>query len=203
MDLAMKRLLDVALSCLAGVVLLPLMLAIAVIVLTDSGPPVFFRPERVGRGFTAFRQYKFRSMVKDAQARLPQLAHLNVAPGMIKIPNDPRVTRVGRWLRRLSLDELPQLVNVIRGDMSLVGPRPYAADEVSAGDAADRELFTMRPGLTGLWQISSRTDPSIEKRRQLDLEYVRKFSVGLDLQIMLATIPIVLLGRGGQVAVNK
>jgi lipopolysaccharide/colanic/teichoic acid biosynthesis glycosyltransferase len=198
-QIALKRLLDVALACIALILVLPALAAICVVILVDSGPPVLFITERVGLNFSMFRIYKFRTMVKDAHARLPEVAHLNVAAGMIKIPNDPRVTRTGRWLRRFSLDEVPQFINVIRGDMSIVGPRPYARNEVSEGNLDDRERLSMRPGLTGLWQVSARSDPSIETRRQCDLDYVRGFTVRRDLHIMLVTIPTMFMGRGGQV----
>src|SRR5207302_2526229 len=179
MELAIKRLLDVVLSCLAGIVVLPLSLCVALAILIDTGSPVLFTPERVGRGFTGFTQYKFRTMVKDAQARLPQIAHLNVAPGMVKIPNDPRVTRVGRLLRRFSLDELPQLLNVIRGDMSLVGPRPALPWEAELIEPAYRQRFLVPPGLTGLWQVSGRNSLTMKQGLEFDIEYVRRQSFAL------------------------
>ena len=199
-QLVAKRLVDICFASLALLILSPLFLLIPVAVLVNSGWPVFYSPDRVGRNFTIFRQYKFRTMVKGANLQLPQVAHLNISRGMIKIPNDPRVTLVGRWLRRYSLDELPQLYNVIRGDMSLVGPRPYASDEVSVDNALDRKLLTMRPGLTGPWQITSRSSPSLQKRLQLDLDYVHQHSILCDLDIMLRTVPAVIGGRGGEVA---
>lgn len=202
-QLTIKRLLDLLVASLGTTACLPLLAAISLAIVIDSGRPVFYVPQRVGRNFTSFGQYKFRTMVKDAQSQLPQLAHLNAAQGMIKIPNDPRVTRVGRWLRRYSLDELPQLFNVIKGDMSLVGPRPYAADEVSASNPEDRERLLMRPGLTGLWQVSARSDPSISKRFAQDLAYVRDYSLSLDMRIVLGTLPAILSGRGGEVLPNS
>jgi len=199
-QLAAKRVIDFIGAGIALIVTCPLLLGVSILILVDSGRPVLFVTDRVGRNFSTFRIYKFRTMVKDAHAQLQLLEHLNLAPGMIKIPNDPRVTPAGKWLRRFSLDELPQLFNVLRGDMSLVGPRPYAASEVSTGNPADRERLTVRPGLTGMWQIVARSDPRIEKRFELDLDYVHRFSILLDLQIMLKTIPIVFRGKGDQVA---
>lgn len=200
-QLAVKHALDVALACFAAIILSPLFVVIALAIVISSGRPVLYTPNRVGRNFSTFRQFKFRTMVKDAHAQLPQLVQRNVARGMIKIPNDPRVTRVGKWLRRYSLDELPQLYNVIRGEMSLVGSRPYAADEVSEDSPIDREILTMRPGLTGIWQVSARSDPSIDKRLERDLVYVRQFSLLVDLRIILKTVPAIFAGRGSDVTI--
>jgi hypothetical protein len=143
--------------------------------------------------------YKFRTMVKDAEERLHEVAHLNVAEGMTKIPDDPRVTRMGKWLRRFSLDELPQLVNVVAGHMSLVGPRPHDKHELPDDRVEHDPRLSMRPGLTGLWQVNARTDPSIARRVHYDLEYVDHWSLTLDLRILAKTIPAVVLGNGGKV----
>jgi lipopolysaccharide/colanic/teichoic acid biosynthesis glycosyltransferase len=194
-----KRAGDISCSTVALVILSPVLISVAIAVLLGSGWPIFYAATRVGRNFTTFQQYKFRTMVKDASSQLAGLQHLNVAAGMIKIPDDPRVTHVGRWLRRYSLDELPQLYNILRGDMSLVGPRPYAWDEVITEDPVDREILSVRPGLTGAWQVTSRSNASIARRREIDSKYVRDYSIGRDFGILLATVPAVLRGRGGEV----
>jgi lipopolysaccharide/colanic/teichoic acid biosynthesis glycosyltransferase len=199
MQFATKRAIDLIVACIVLIVICPVLVGISVIILANSGRPVLFVTERVGHNFSPFRIYKFRTMVKDAHAQLPLVEHLNLSHGMIKIRNDPRVTSAGRWLRRFSLDELPQFFNVVRGDMSLVGPRPYAANELSKGNPEDVERLKMRPGLTGMWQVAARSDPRIERRLELDLEYVRQFSILLDIQILLKTIPVVLSGKGDQI----
>lgn len=145
--------------------------------------------------------YKFRTMVRDAEVRLAQIAHLNVANGMVKIPDDPRVTRVGRILRKFSLDELPQLWNVARGEMSLIGPRPHCCDEIAAADPVHGTRFSVRPGLTGTWQIQARANPSLDVRVRCDLDYVSNWSLRLDLKVLAGTVPIVLLGKGDRVEV--
>lgn len=142
--------------------------------------------------------YKFRTMCVDAEARLPQLAHLNVGGDhLIRINNDPRVTRLGSFLRRTSLDELPQLVNVVKGEMSLVGPRPQSSDEVALYSDGQRQRLTVPPGMTGLWQVTARDDPRFDEWIRLDLEYVRDWSLGLDLKILLKT-PAVMVRTVGR-----
>jgi lipopolysaccharide/colanic/teichoic acid biosynthesis glycosyltransferase len=143
---------------------------------------------------------KFRTMVVDAEERLAEIAHLNVATGMVKIPDDPRVTRVGRWLRRYSLDELPQLYNVLVGHMSLIGPRPHDVSEHVPTTADHHLRLAMRPGLTGLWQVTARSDPRLETRVHYDLEYVTGWSLLLDAKILARTIPAVMLAKGGRIA---
>lgn len=200
-SLAVKRLVDILVAALSLILLVPILGLIALAILVDSGRPILFRTERIGRGGRHFTMYKFRTMVPDAAAQLPKLQHLNLAEGMVKIPNDPRVTRVGRWLRRLSLDELPQLWNVIRGDMSLIGPRPHDPREVQQPDGVFYVRFAMRPGLTGLWQVHARNDPSLSVRVHYDLRYVAEWSLLFDLWIAWKTVPVVLRGQGGQVQV--
>jgi lipopolysaccharide/colanic/teichoic acid biosynthesis glycosyltransferase len=197
--LGAKRLLDVTLGIAVGAVALPLMVAIGVAILIDSPGPVLFRPTRVGRRGKHFTMYKFRTMVKGADGRLHEVAHLNVADGMVKIPHDPRVTRMGRWLRRFSLDELPQIYNVISGHMSLVGPRPHDVHELANVDLAQEPRLAMRPGLTGLWQVHARSDPSLASRVHHDLNYVNGWSLLLDAKILAKTVPVVVLGKGGSV----
>lgn len=197
--LAFKRMLDLVLGSLCALLALPMMLVIGVAIKLDSPGPVLYRPTRVGRGGQVFRMYKFRTMVDGAEAKLNELRHLNVATGMVKIPNDPRVTRVGGFLRRFSLDELPQLLNVVVGDMSLVGPRPHDLHELGGYDVGSDPRFSMRPGLTGLWQVSARNDPDLGRRMQLGHTYVRDWSLILDLTILAKTVPAVLRGQGGTV----
>lgn len=192
-----KRLLDVVGSAIGLLVLSPLLLLMAVAIRVDSHGPVIFSQPRVGRGGRLFRVYKFRTMVEDAEQLKDQVRHLNEAEGpMFKIRNDPRVTRVGRFLRRTSLDELPQLWNTLRGDMSLVGPRPALPDEVA--DYADwhRKRLATAPGITGLWQISGRSDLPFDEMVLLDIYYIENWSPLLDLSILLRTVPRVLAGSG-------
>jgi lipopolysaccharide/colanic/teichoic acid biosynthesis glycosyltransferase len=143
--------------------------------------------------------YKFRTMARGAAVGLAALTSRNLAQGMVKIVDDPRATPLGRILRRFSLDELPQLWNVVRGDMSLVGPRPHEVSEVSIDDRFLRQRLTMRPGLTGMWQINARTNPSLKVRIDYDLAYISHWSMVLDLAIALRTIPVVLRGEGGRI----
>ena len=197
--LAIKRMSDIGFSVTIGLIALPLMLVIATAVRLDSPGPVIFRANRIGRHGKHFPMLKFRTMVADADRRLPEVAHLNIARGMVKIPDDPRVTRVGRWLRRFSLDELPQLYNVLIGHMSLIGPRPHDASEVPLDRLENQLRLLMRPGLTGLWQITARSDPRLETRVQCDLQYVHRWSLALDAQIFVKTIPAVVRANGGLV----
>ncbi|MCC7462077.1 MAG: sugar transferase [Gammaproteobacteria bacterium] len=196
--LIVKRIFDLAVTLAAMPVLLPILLVVAVAVKLDSPGPVLFRQPRVGLRKRPFPMYKFRSMYRDAEQRLKEIEHLNEAQGPIfKIANDPRVTRVGRFIRRTSLDELPQLFNVIRGHMSLVGPRPMSLRDVGLFDQSiQRRRFSVRPGLTCLWQISGRSNLPFEKWLALDLAYIDNWSLGLDLKILLKTVPIILRGTG-------
>lgn len=199
MALAVKRGLDILLGLALGVLASPLMVSIAAAIRLDSPGPILFRPTRIGRQGRLFTMYKFRTMVPGAEERLQELAHLNVADGMTKIPDDPRITRMGRWLRRFSLDELPQVYNVIAGDMSLVGPRPHDVHELPEGGLEQEPRLSVRPGLTGLWQVSARSDPNLASRVHFDLLYVRGWSLLLDAKILAQTVPVVVLGRGGLV----
>jgi exopolysaccharide biosynthesis polyprenyl glycosylphosphotransferase len=180
------------LSSLAGfLMLLPLLLAIAVLIKVTPGKqgPVIFRQIRVGRDGRPFVMYKFRTMYADAEARLAELRHLNENDGtLFKMRNDPRVTPVGRWLRKLSIDEVPQLLNVIRGNMSLVGPRPPLPREVAEYPFDMRRRLVVKPGLTGLWQVSGRSDLSWEESIRLDLQYVENWSFAMDLMILARTV---------------
>ncbi len=194
---SLKRVVERVAALIAVVALAPLTVAIALAVRLTSHGPAMFVQTRVGLGGREFRIRKFRSMYANAEQRLAELQHLNEHDGLLfKIRNDPRVTPVGRWLRRFSLDELPQLWNVVRGDMALVGPRPPLPCEVERyGDDVRRRLL-VRPGLTGLWQVSGRADLSWEESVRLDLFYVENWSVALDLQILWRTVAAVLRGSG-------
>ncbi len=193
-----KRLLDF-MAALAGIVLLsPVFVGIALAVKLTSPGPALFVQTRVGRCGRHFRFYKFRSMYVDAEARKAALASRNEsADGVIfKMRDDPRVTRVGRFLRKSSLDELPQLFNVLLGDMSLVGPRPPLPSEVRAYTLEDRKRLNVIPGITGLWQISGRSDLPFRRQVQLDQAYIRSHSLVSDLKILLKTVPAILTGKG-------
>lgn len=197
-QLALKRLMDVIGAALAGLISLPICAAVAVLIKLDSAGPVIYSAERVGKNGSVFTLYKFRSMVADAHARLDQLAHLNEGgQHMIKIADDPRVTRVGHFLRKYSLDEIPQLWNVLRGDMSLVGPRPQAPCEVALYNDYQRRRLSVPAGITGWWQVTARHDPRFEVWVEKDLEYIDSWSFGFDLVIIMKTIGVVLKGRDG------
>jgi exopolysaccharide biosynthesis polyprenyl glycosylphosphotransferase len=194
-----KRLLDVVGSVLLLILLSPVLLAIAIAIKLDSRGPVFFRQERAGRGQTTFQMIKFRSMYRDADRRKEQFEEENEATDgvMFKIKRDPRVTRVGRLLRRTSLDELPQLLNVLRGEMSLVGPRPLIlAESKHAAQNWHARRLDLRPGITGLWQVSGRSDIPFQEMVRFDYQYVSGWSLARDVEILLATIPVVLSRRG-------
>lgn len=193
----LKRVLDVCAASLAVIVTSPLMLVTALAIRLDSRGPVIYSAWRVGRKGRKFRCFKFRTMVADADAQKEQLRHMNQRNGAtFKIANDPRITRVGRLLRRYSIDELPQFFNVLKGDMSIVGPRPHPVDDVRQYRLADLRRLDVLPGITGLWQVSARHDPSFEKNVMLDLEYIQNWTVWMDLRIMLRTIPEVFRGSG-------
>jgi exopolysaccharide biosynthesis polyprenyl glycosylphosphotransferase len=180
------------------VLLSPLMLAAAAVIKLSSRGPVLFRQERCGLRGRVFTMNKFRSMVSDAEQRRAELMAFNEMDGPVfKIAKDPRVTGIGRFLRRTSLDELPQLVNVLKGEMSLVGPRPLPVNEVRQfKDAWQRRRLSMKPGLTCLWQIAGRNTIGFEEWMRLDLQYIDSWSLWLDLKILLKTIPVVLMGKG-------
>jgi len=192
-----KRAVDLALVCLGLIMLAPVLLLVAAAVKLDSPGPILFRQERVGKNGRRFWIFKFRSMCLDADRQIEKLRLQNEATGpLFKIRDDPRVTRVGRLLRRWSIDELPQLLNVLRGEMSLVGPRPPLPSEVEQYE--DWQLGRLRavPGLTGLWQVSGRSEVPFHDMVRLDLHYIRNWSMALDIEILLRTIPAVLTNRG-------
>jgi exopolysaccharide biosynthesis polyprenyl glycosylphosphotransferase len=192
-----KRSFDVAFASLVLLVALPIWFAVAVLVATTSAGPVFFRQQRCGRNGRPFTCYKFRTMVVDAEQQRNGLLVLNEASGPVfKIRRDPRVTRVGRWLRKASIDEVPQLINVLRGEMSVVGPRPPIVAEVEKYSEFQRRRLAVKPGLTCLWQISGRSNLGFEEWVALDLEYIERQGFWYDIGLVLRTIPAVLTGRG-------
>jgi Undecaprenyl-phosphate galactose phosphotransferase WbaP len=197
----MKRALDLSGVVVGGLLISPLLLAIIALIKLESSGPALFVQERPGRNGEVFRIFKFRTMHADAEQRFAKLSSEN--PSLReeferhgKLKNDPRVTRVGNWLRKFSLDELPQLWNVLKGEMSLVGPRPYLKDQRS--QISDTETFILRvpPGISGLWQVSGRSDTTLEERVELDVYYVRNWSVWLDIIILARTMKTALFGRG-------
>lgn len=197
MQLLAKRLIDTFVSLAVLIILLPLMLTVAVLIKLTSPGPVFFSQYRVGMNQRQFRLYKFRSMVVDAEARKVELQHLNQRDGpAFKMDNDPRMTKIGRFIRRLSIDELPQLFNVLSGEMSLVGPRPPLPDEVKRYEWLFRKRLSVKPGITCIWQISGRNTVSFEDWMEMDHEYIENWSLVLDLKILVKTVPAVLFGSG-------
>lgn len=198
-----KRILDLGLAGVALLLLLPLMLGVALLVKANSRGPVFYGHQRVGFGGKRFRCWKFRTMVTDGDRVLEEHFRRFPEERMVwlaerKLTNDPRVTPIGSVLRKLSVDELPQLWNILLGQMSIVGPRPVVAEELENYGIVARDYLRTRPGLTGLWQVSGRNDASYRKRVMLDRLYVRRWSMALDLWIILRTIPAVLAARGAR-----
>jgi lipopolysaccharide/colanic/teichoic acid biosynthesis glycosyltransferase len=194
--LVVKRAFDVVVAGLAMLVGSPLLLGIALGIRLRDGSPVLFRQVRTGLHGRTFEMLKFRTMSVDAEQRLEELLqHSEVTGQAFKMAEDPRVTRTGRLLRRLSLDELPQLWNVLRGDMSLVGPRPALPREVETYDLWHRRRLSMKPGLTGLWQVSARRSTDFDRWAELDLSYIDRWSLWLDLKILARTLPAAIEGR--------
>jgi exopolysaccharide biosynthesis polyprenyl glycosylphosphotransferase len=191
-----KRVVDFAVAAVALVLISPLLAVSAALIRLTSPGPVIFRQQRCGLNGRRFTLYKFRSMVINAEELKHQYAHLNVKKLNFKIPKDPRQTGVGRWLRKFSIDELPQLWNVLKGDMSLVGPRPATPDEVEHYEGWQRRRLRMRPGLTCIWAIEGRDRLDVETVMKMDMQYIDNWSLSLDSRIILRTIPLVLLGRG-------
>jgi lipopolysaccharide/colanic/teichoic acid biosynthesis glycosyltransferase len=195
---AVKRGMDVIGSSLLLVLLSPLLLVLAVLVKLSSPGPIFYRSYLMGEGGYPFVGYKFRSMYVNADEVKHQLAHLNEMRGPVfKITRDPRITPVGRWIRKYSLDELPQLYSVLKGDMSLVGPRPPLVNEYRLFTAHQRQKMSVRPGITCLWQVNGRNEISdFDEWVRLDLRYIRTWSLWLDIGILLKTVVVVVLGSG-------
>ena len=195
----LKRLLDVSAATLGLVLLAPIFLVVSVLIKLDSRGPVFFRQIRMGAGDRTFRVFKFRTMVDDAESQKPELAHLNMHngddPRMFKVPDDPRVTRLGRFLRRWRMDELPQLLNVLSGSMSLVGPRPLILDEDQHVSSWARRRLDLKPGITGLWQVLGASDIPFDEMTKLDYLYVTNWSLREDLRLILLTLPALTRAR--------
>ena len=191
-----KRLIDLAVGLLASILLLPLFAIVALVIVALDGRPIIFRQTRVGLHGRPFQVVKFRTMVPDAEDQLAELTEHNEIKGhAFKLTNDPRLSRTGRFLRKTSIDELPQLWNVLLGEMSLVGPRPPLPTEVAGYDLWHRRRLSMKPGITGLWQVAARGEEDFDRWVELDLAYIDRWSVWLDLKIMLRTIPAMLQGR--------
>ena len=193
-----KRLFDIVTATFLLILLAPLFAFVAIAIKLDSRGPIFFIQDRVGLNKRRFRMIKFRTMRANAEAQMKELEHLNEKTGPIfKMRNDPRITRVGRWLRKTSTDELPQLVNVLVGEMSIVGPRPLSLRDASRMEEAwQKRRFSVKPGLTCLWQVSGRSNLTFEQWMQLDLDYIDHWSLRLDASILLRTIPAILTARG-------
>ncbi|SDS28163.1 Sugar transferase involved in LPS biosynthesis (colanic, teichoic acid) [Paenibacillaceae bacterium GAS479] len=195
--LMMKRAMDIAGAIIGLIMLSPLFLLLAILIKAeDRRGPVFFSQVRVGKGEKTFRMYKFRSMVSNAEELLPQLLTQNEIEGaMFKMKEDPRITRIGRFIRRTSIDELPQLWNVVKGEMSLVGPRPPLPREVEEYTAYDKQRLRVTPGCTGLWQVSGRNGLSFKNMVELDLRYIHQRSIRFDLGILFRTVKVLLGDR--------
>jgi exopolysaccharide biosynthesis polyprenyl glycosylphosphotransferase len=193
-----KRIFDFVTASILLFLSAPALVVVAIGIKIESKGPIFFVQERMGLNKRRFKMLKFRTMQRDAESRMNEIEHLNEKAGPIfKIRNDPRVTNIGRWLRRTSIDELPQLVNVLLGDMSIVGPRPLSIrDALRMEEAWQKRRFSVKPGLTCLWQVSGRSNLSFDQWMQLDLQYIDSWSLELDARILLRTIPAILLARG-------
>jgi exopolysaccharide biosynthesis polyprenyl glycosylphosphotransferase len=198
LPMVLKRFLDVVISFALLILLVPVFLLVAVLVKLSSTGPIFFSQERIGLNKRRFLTYKFRTMIPNAEQMISQLEHLNEVSGPVfKIKNDPRLSPVGKLLRRTSIDELPQLFNVLKGDMSLVGPRPMAVrDYEGFSEDWQRRRFSVRPGITCLWQVNGRSSISFQQWMELDMQYIEQWSIWLDLKILARTIPAVMRGTG-------
>jgi exopolysaccharide biosynthesis polyprenyl glycosylphosphotransferase len=194
----LKRLFDIVAAAILLVLLLPVLATVALLIRLESPGPILFRQTRVGRWGRLFTMWKFRSMYADAEARKAALMAQNEMDGgvIFKMKNDPRVTRVGRVIRKTSIDELPQLWNVLVGDMSLVGPRPPVPAEVDQYSLSDRRRLDVIPGITCIWQISGRSEIPFEQQVELDVQYIESQSLVTDIKILLKTVPALLLGTG-------
>jgi exopolysaccharide biosynthesis polyprenyl glycosylphosphotransferase len=193
-----KRLFDIAVSAILLVLLLPIFLAVGLAIRLEDPGPILFKQQRVGRWGKLFTMWKFRSMYTDAEERKKELMARNEMAGgvLFKMKDDPRVTRVGRVIRKTSIDELPQLWNVLKGDMSLVGPRPPVPQEVDEYSLSDRRRLEVIPGITCIWQVSGRSDIPFDQQVELDVQYIQSQSFWTDIKILLKTIPALLFGAG-------
>jgi exopolysaccharide biosynthesis polyprenyl glycosylphosphotransferase len=197
LSLAFKRAMDVVGALLGLVILSPLVLAVAIAIVVRDGPPVHYHHTRIGLHGRPFTMHKFRTMVRDADDRFDEVRHLNERSDVtFKAADDPRITRLGRFLRATSIDELPQLWNVLKGEMSLVGPRPPLEREIVHYDVWHRRRLSMKPGVTGLWQVEARTEPAFDRWVERDLAYIDQWSIGLDIRILIRTIPAVFARTG-------
>jgi lipopolysaccharide/colanic/teichoic acid biosynthesis glycosyltransferase len=197
-SLCLKRLLDVMAAGCGLVLLLPLFLITMILIKGEDGGPLFFKQTRVGRKGRPFFMWKFRSMVVNADSLKDKLMGQNQMAGgvLFKMKDDPRVTRVGKWIRKFSIDELPQLVNVLRGEMSLVGPRPAVPREVAEYRVEELQRLIVKPGLTCFWQVGGRSNIDFTGQVRLDIDYIRSESVWLDLKLLLKTVPAIIFGTG-------
>jgi exopolysaccharide biosynthesis polyprenyl glycosylphosphotransferase len=196
-QMGLKRAFDIAASAGALALLSPLLLIVAAIVKLTSKGPVLFKQERVGRYGQPFHMLKFRSMVVNAEELKEKLlAHNEQTGPVFKMKHDPRITRIGRFIRKYSIDELPQLINVLRGEMSVVGPRPPIPSEVAKYEPWQRRRLSVRPGLTCVWQVSGRNEISFEQWMYLDMQYIDHWTLRGDFELILKTVPVVLFGRG-------
>ena len=197
MSLLLKRGIDILLAAVILLMLAPILLIITLAIKFDSPGPILYSSERIGKKARVFRCLKFRTMIRDADKRRAELMHMNERDGVLfKISNDPRITTLGKFLRKYSLDELPQFFNVLRGDMSIVGPRPPLASEVKEYKPSHLLRLDVMPGITGLWQVQARQDPSFDNYISLDVTYVENWSVWLDIKILARTVAVVLAGTG-------
>jgi len=195
--LFIKRLLDILTSLIALFLISPILLATAIVIWIDSSGPILFKQKRVGLNGRTFTFYKFRSMVKDAEQIRSRFGHLNEMSGPVfKIREDPRLTKVGKFIRKYSIDELPQLFNVLKGDMSLVGIRPPIPEEVEKYEGWQRRRLSMKPGITCIWQVRGRNQVDFDQWMKMDLHYIDSWSLKLDLKLLFKTIPAVLFKKG-------
>lgn len=194
-----KRFFDICLSAAALVVLSPLLLVIAILIYLEDKGPVIYSQTRIGKDGRAFKLYKFRSMCADADEKLKDLQKLNERDGPVfKIKNDPRVTKVGKFIRKTCIDELPQLVNIIKGDMSIVGPRPPLPNEVEQYNSYQKQRLLVVPGLTCYWQIQKGEETTFDEWVELDLKYIKERSILLDFRLILLTFKVILSGKGAE-----
>lgn len=194
-----KRFFDICLSFAALVVLSPLLLVIAILIYLEDKGPVIYSQTRIGKDGRAFKLYKFRSMCVDADEKLKDLQELNERDGPVfKIKNDPRVTKVGKFIRKTCIDELPQLVNIIKGDMSIVGPRPPLPNEVEQYNSYQKQRLLVVPGLTCYWQIQKGEETTFDEWVELDLKYIKERSILLDFRLILLTFKVILSGKGAE-----
>lgn len=194
-----KRFFDICLSSAALVVLSPLLLVIAILIYLEDKGPVIYSQTRIGKDGRAFKLYKFRSMCVDADEKLKELQELNERDGPVfKIKNDPRVTKVGKFIRKTCIDELPQLVNIIKGDMSIVGPRPPLPNEVEQYNSYQKQRLLVVPGLTCYWQIQKGDETTFDEWVELDLKYIKERSILLDFRLILLTFKVILSGKGAE-----